>query len=146
MKRTTILKLIILFVAAVSSCKKDETYAPSIIGKWNLVDDVSYLEGNALYSGQQSNYTGTATDYYDFKEDGSLYIKKNAELDTAKYTMPKNNEVQIVYYNAGNVSFGANGAIRGTYTITNLTGNTATLTLSELTPEGEEREVIHLKR
>lgn len=135
-----------LFIIILVSCSKDGNRNALLIGKWKLINDYSYLAGSATFTGGESNYTGKSNDYFYFTQEGHFYVKKDNEQDTGTYTFPEEGQVQLIYFNLGNVSFGGNGGIRGTYIITNLTYYTATLTLSEITPEGESKEIINLKR
>jgi hypothetical protein len=140
--KSTLIILLAFFIICIVSCKKESDV--TIVGKWSIINDSSFLEGSGLFVGGGFNYKGVATDYYDFNSNGNLFIKKGNELDTAKYSLVSN-QVTIVYYSFGGITFGSNGAIRGTFKITDLNQHHLTLTLSGLTPEGEELEVIDLK-
>jgi hypothetical protein len=136
--------LIIVLCTGFISCMK--TTAPGIAGKWSVINDSSFLAGNGIFQGGGSNYIGVSSDYYDFRPDGNLYIKEETVTDTGKYNMVSVDQVKIIYLSENGTSFGPNGGIRGTYLITNHTAHNLTLTLSGLTPEGEEFEVINLKK
>jgi hypothetical protein len=136
--------LITIVCVGFLNCRKSAI--PCIVGKWNIVNDSSSLAGNAILQGGDSNYIGMASDYYDFRVNGNLYIKEGATLDTAIYTMVSANQVKITFFVFDGVSFGPTGATRGTYIMTNHTTHTLSLTLSGLTPEGEEFEMINLKK
>jgi len=136
--------LIFFLAVEMTSCKKDTS--TTIVGKWNIVNDSTFLEGNALYAGRSSNYIGVPTDYFDFSSNGNLYVKKGTSLDTAAFTLLSGNKVQLLYFSVDGITFGPTGAIRGTYDITDLTERSVKLTLSQLTPEGQNLEIINLKK
>jgi len=144
MKHTIPTSLITLMIFCIISCKKNST--ATIVARWNVVNDSTLLEGIGLVQGGHSNYKGVATDYFDFSPNGYLYEKEGIYLDTAKYSLLPNNQVQLLYYTFDGIGFGSNGAIVGPFNITLLTEHNLTLTLSGLTPEGEEFHVINLKR
>ncbi len=140
---------IICFLSIVTvfvSCSKSDTTNNSIIGNWQIINDSSSTTNSLNGFNGHSNYIGVSGDFYNFKSDGNLYIKEANSLDTGKYSMVADNETQISMFSESGVSFGTNGAIRGNFTITNLTSKTLTLTLSGLTPEGQELEIINLKK
>ena len=144
MKHIFTISLAVLIISAIISCRKN--IAVTIVGKWSLVNDSTFLAGTPILQGGSLNYIGIATDYYDFNSNGDLYIKKGNASDTAKYSVTSNNQVKFVYYSLNGTTFGSNGAIAGPYTITTHTEHNLTLTLSGITPEGEEFELINLKK
>jgi hypothetical protein len=117
----------------------------TIVGNWNLVSDSSYLEGTPIFQGGGSVYTGVATDYFVFTPGDSLYIKMGSELDTATYSLPSGDQVTFDYYTWNGHIF-PDGGISGPYNITVLTDHLMTLTLTGITPAGNEFAVINLKR
>ena len=119
MKPVTSFLIAFLFAIILISCSKSNNSSALLIGKWNLVSDYSYLEGNATFTGGESNYIGKPNDYFYFERDGNLYVKKGSEQDTGTYTFPKEGEVEFVYFTLGDVRFSGNGAIRGAYIISN---------------------------
>ena len=140
------ISLILSLIVSVISCKKTAVQTISLEGKWNIINDSSSITGSLNGFNGGSNYIGTTNDYYNFTVNGNLYINEGLSLDTATYSMDTSNQVKLVYYSANGVNFGPNGAIRGTYYITNLTAHTATLTLSGLTPEGQALQIINFKK
>ena len=55
-------------------------------GKWSLVKDST----SSSFIGPAVNiieYIGTADDYYDFKDDGKVYIRENGVYSTMAYKM-----------------------------------------------------------
>ncbi len=140
-----IISLTLLIVTEIS-CTKTNVQTNTLAGKWNIINDSSSITSSLNGFNGGSNYIGTSNDYYNFTVNGNLYINEGTSLDTATYSMVSNNQVKLVYYYANGVSFGSSGAIRGTYNITNLTAHGVTLTTSGLTPEGQELEIINLKK
>ena len=109
-------------------------------------DDSVSISGSLFGSNSVTNYIGTSNDYYNFTANGNLYINEGLSLDTATYLMVTKTQVKLVYYFENGISFGPSGGIRGTFNITNLTAHTVTLTDSGITPEGQEFQIIRLKR
>jgi hypothetical protein len=136
-----ILALIATF--CILSCKKEAT--ASIVGKWNIVNDSTFIAGTGIFQGGSSNYIGISTDYFDLTSNDSLYVKEGSELDTATYSLPSARQVTFTYYSFNGVTF-PNGGHRGPYRIKILDDHNLTLTLSGITPEGETFEIINLKR
>jgi hypothetical protein len=136
----------LLLLVIVTSCNKKDIQTNPLVGKWKIINDSSSITGSLDGANRSSNYIGTPNDYYNFTSNGNLYIGQNSSSDTGKYSLITNNQVQIIMFVEGGISFGANGGIRGTYAITNLSANTVTLTLSGLTPEGQELEILNLKK
>lgn len=132
-------------VVAAGSCKKSPATDHSLTGRWRIINDSTFLEGTPFFQGSHSNYIGVTTDYYHFTSGGNLYIREGTILDTATYTLVSCNQVTIVYYYANGTIF-PDGAIRGTYNISELTEHSVTLSLSGLTPEGQEIEIINLNK
>ena len=118
----------------------------SIVGNWQIINDLSSITNSLNGFNNHLNYIGVSGDFYNFTSDSNLYIKKANSLDTGKYSTIADNKIQIIMFSESGVNFGTNGAIRGIFTITNLTSKTLTLTLSGSTPEGQELEVINLKK
>lgn len=134
----------LVIISGIISCLKDSPV--SIVGKWNIVNDSIFLEGNQMYPGENTNYIGTQADYFNFTSDGNLYVKKGTSFDTATYHLLSDDKIELIYFSANGISFGTAGAIRGTYHIINLTAHSVSLSLSGLTPEGRQAEIINLKR
>jgi len=111
------MKKIILFATIatiiVASCsKKDSAPAgPSLIGKWSLVN-LHNLEIDNGAVIDDDNYTGTAADYVEFKNDNKVYSLIDGQIDVADYQLLPDNKVLI------------DGE---TYTIQILTANSTTL-------------------
>jgi hypothetical protein len=150
MKHTIAISTLVFMILCIISCKKDTTVTKdttaTIVAKWNVVNDSTFLEGNGIFQGGSSKYTGVATDYFDFNSNGYLYEKEGIYLDMAKYSLTSDKQVKLRYYTLNGIGFGSTGAIAGPFNITVLTEHNLTLTLSALTPEGEEFEIINLKR
>jgi len=100
MQKVSVVVILGIVLAVGAGCSKsslekanaDFTFI-SVVGKWNLVAD-STLAG----VGAQASYTirmGTTDDYWDFRDDGKVYIKEGNKLDTAGYTRYGTNEISI---------------------------------------------------
>ncbi len=145
MKRLIFIIYLALIIV-VASCNKANIQTNFLVDKWNIINDSSSITSSLNGFNGGRNYIGASSDYYNFTSDSSLYIKEGLSFDTGKYSITINNKVEIVMFSYNGMSFGPTGAIRGTFDIVNLTANTATLTLSGLTPEGQEYEIIKLKK
>jgi hypothetical protein len=133
-------------IAFEISCKKTDIQTNLLVGKWNIIEDSASITGSLNGFNSGSNFIGTSNDYYNFTANGNLYINEGLSLDTATYLMVTKTQVELVYYYDNGISFAPNGGVRGTFNITNLTAHTVTLTDSGLTPEGQELQIIRLKR
>jgi hypothetical protein len=153
-----IIAIVFVFIVfASSSCKKSPLIDfsnqnfyigndSSLIGKWNILNDSTSLQGiGPLQKDIHSNYIGAQTDYYNFTSEGNLYVKEGTNLDTCTYTFVSSNQINIVGFYVNGTEF-LGGASMGTYVIEGLTENSVTLKLSELTPDGKEIVIINLKK
>ncbi len=136
----------LLVIAFVTSCHKTNVQTNLLIGKWSIVNDSISLTDIPNGSDRGSNFIGTPTDYYDFFPNGNLYIKEGNSFDSAAYSMVGDSAVRITVFNYQGISFRPNGGILGTFSITNLTRNMATLTSSGWTPGGYELLMVNLKK
>lgn len=91
--------MILGIVAVMAGCSKskekrmyDLLFIP-VVGKWDLVTD-STLAGVGAYA-TYTIRTGTTGDYWDFRDDGKVYIKEGTLMDTAGYTRYGSNEIAI---------------------------------------------------
>jgi hypothetical protein len=118
------------------SCKK-ETVAksqPTIIGKWNLLSDTTYVLDVTDYSGQPG-------DYFDIRTNGHIYTKEGPVLDTLTYSLVSSTEMTIE-------TFGVpiNG-VPEISQITNLTAHSATINAPiQATPDGPFGRKVTLSR
>jgi hypothetical protein len=67
------------------SCKKTNDTPSSILGKWNIKIDTSFV--GSMASNHEVIYSGKSGDYFYFNSDGHLYIKENSILDTLAYKL-----------------------------------------------------------
>lgn len=86
--KTKILSIVLLISMGFIACKKESTTPErttqeKIAGKWKLQSTVS----NDFYSGTPhfNTYTGTASDYADFRNDGWVYSFVNNNYDSSAY-------------------------------------------------------------
>jgi hypothetical protein len=142
----TIIGIVTLFIVfALGSCESPLNDS-LLTGKWNIINDSTLILNDVPHQTDvHSNYIGVQTDYYNFTSDGNLYVKEGTELDTIRFTFVSNNRIKMVGYYINGINF-LYGANMGTYVIENLTGNSVTLGLSELTPQGKEIRIINLKK
>ena len=67
------------------SCKKNNDKPTSILGKWNIQIDSSFV--GAFASNHEVIYSGKPGDYFNFNSDGHIYTKEDSILDTLTYTL-----------------------------------------------------------
>ncbi len=77
-----------VFLASFSACKKkdvEKTTAEKVVGVWK-VSNFSY---NDFYSNANhfTSYTGIASDYWDFRTDGKIYLQESGVKDTVSYSI-----------------------------------------------------------
>jgi len=89
--------LLFALTIEIISCKKD--VPESINGKWSIVKDFSFIADAPPFfnAGPGSIYTGVEGDFYDFRPDGSLYIKEGAYSDTLTFNVFSFNKVTLIY-------------------------------------------------
>ena len=84
MKQKILVGLTALISFFIVSCKKNSYPAnginADITGKWNILSDSTFF--GVGIDNHPVNYTGKTDDYFDFRTDGNLYIKKSTILDT----------------------------------------------------------------
>jgi len=134
MKQIITLTVLLLGCTLYMACKKDA--GPSIKGKWNIVNDSTRITGTGGELIYHNNYIGAAGDYYDFRDDGKMYMKEGAALDTMQYEVYGNNQVRCT----------PSPGFADAYNTTLLTGNKASLTVSGLTARGQLVKLINLQR
>ena len=100
-----------LFVTACDKSRPAPPPAPSLIGKWGVVNilEKEVDNGTVVYD---DNYTGQASDYMEFKSDNTLSFSIDGFNLIINYKLLPGNKVEI----SGD-----------TLTIQNLTANSATL-------------------
>jgi len=100
-----------LFLTACDKNGPEPPPAPSLIGKWGVVNilDKEVDNGTIVYN---DNYTGQASDYMEFKNDNTLSLFIDGSNFIINYKLLPNNKVEI----SGD-----------TLTIQSLTANSATL-------------------
>jgi hypothetical protein len=100
-----------LFLTACDKDKPEQPPAPSLIGKWGVVNilEKEVDNGSVVYN---DNYTGQASDYMEFKSDNTLSFFIDGFGLIINYKLLPNNKVEI----SGD-----------TLTIQNLTASSATL-------------------
>jgi hypothetical protein len=125
----------------ISNSDKDTiSTSVTIVGLWHILKDSFYVvDAPPFYNPGDSIYSGVATDYYDFKSDGSLYRKVGNIADTLGYEILPNNQIDFVY-NKYIMLYDSLVKLKETYTITTLiqTNLTISTNISSdiLGPEG----------
>jgi len=119
--------------------------AITLSGQWKLVkDSLSYSGGET--AGAPDVYTGTASDYFEFTNDGKLYIQENGVIDTANYTINTDKTITVNYLVYNGISVNSYGSIITNFHQVNLTGTSVTLTSSVASTQGIQSRTIALKR
>ena len=120
--------------------------AITLTGQWKLVDDsISYSNGaNNGFSSEV--YNGKAADYFDFTNDGKLFIQENGVIDTANYTINADGSIVVNYLFYKGVPVNSYGSIITSFHQVNLTGTSVTLTSSVALPGGIQNRIINLTR
>jgi hypothetical protein len=135
MKQMLITMLLPCLYLGFAGCQKKEA-APSILGKWLILNDSTKITGRDSFPSSHSNFIGTASDYYDFRSDGKLYVKEDDYLDTMAYEVTGNNQVGCAPSPGFNTS----------YNISHITSSQATLIVDGFMSSGELMKIINLKR
>jgi hypothetical protein len=105
MKKYPLPILTLIIATVIFSCTKggdsSVSYPNSISGKWKVnTDSLDYGIGPVQ---KTKIYIGVAGDYFDFRNDGKLYIKEGAELDTFVYKVISQNKLQITTSNPNSI-------------------------------------------
>lgn len=113
MNLTRSMLLIVVIAVGFSlffACTRDSSRNPTqtsdsttlLTIKWKLIkDSVSnigtyyFMEGGTPYYPTAGVYFGTATDYWDFHSNGSVYIHENNQSYTSTYQLHSNNKLVI---------------------------------------------------
>jgi hypothetical protein len=92
MKIKRSLVIIVFLTLGLYACKKDES-KPSIIGKWNVVSDSTYV--GAAVNNHLVAYNGMPGDYFNFNANGSVYTKEGASLNILPYKLVSDTTIDI---------------------------------------------------
>jgi hypothetical protein len=80
-------------------------FTGDIQGSWRIVSDSIWTGAGLMDTLISKSYAGTASDYYKFAANGTLYVKEAASLDTAAYLQDKNIlKLTYTFVNNQNVS------------------------------------------
>ena len=121
--------------------------AVTLAGQWKVVkDSVTYTSGNSQTGVSSDVYKGKAADYFEFTNDGKLYIQENGAIDTANYTINTDNSLTVNYLVYNGVPVNSYGSNIVNFHPVNLTGTSVTLTSSVASPDGVQNRLIDLKR
>ncbi|HZY38101.1 MAG TPA: hypothetical protein VFE53_15705 [Mucilaginibacter sp.] len=83
MKRNDLPVVFLVFVILAGCKKGNEGTPPSIVAKWDLVNDSAVYHNTP--EGFTTNYKGQPGDYFDFRDDGKCYTKECKVYDTLSY-------------------------------------------------------------
>jgi hypothetical protein len=109
-------------------------------------DSATYSDGNGQNGVSSDVYNGKAADYFEFTNEGKLYIQENGAIDTANYTINTDKSVTINYLVYNGVPVNSYGSNVVNFRPVNLTGTSVTLTSSLVSPAGILNRTINLKR
>ncbi|MBV8390921.1 MAG: hypothetical protein JO080_14045 [Mucilaginibacter sp.] len=118
--------------------------AITLSGQWKLVKDSTGYSGGQGASG--SAYKGIAADYFEFTNDGKLYIQENGSADSATYTINTDKSITVNYLVYNGIPVTSYGAVITNFHQVNLTSVSVTLTSSVASPQGIAYRTIDLKR
>ena len=139
MKTRHLIILISSLTLCWCACKKDGNNPSSIMGKWSVVSDSTFVGVGA--GNHPVNYAGQAGDYFDFRTDGYIYTKEGTAFDTLSYKFVSNNTLTIE-------SFGATfNGVPATSTIKTWAANSLVIVSPRIfTPGGATGRTAHLAR
>lgn len=121
--------------------------AITLTGQWKLVkDSVTYSDGNGQNGVSSDVYNGKTADYFEFTNDGKLYIQENDAIDTANYTINTDKSITVNYLVYNGVPVNSYGSNVVNFQPVNLTGTSVTLISSLVSPGGIQNRTINLKR
>jgi len=148
MKNSILITISVLVLSVITSCKKAPLSPTlSVVAKWDLVTDSTYVDYSAGTDDTVGNtYMGTTGDYFNFTANGKLYVHEgNVLTDTATYTIANDKLINMVYsfYNAPVL---ASAHITGYYNINKLTDTELVLSYNVLTQGGIFGKIITLEK
>ena len=132
--------IVLAFVMAAGAGCSKKSDSPAILGKWHIIKD-STLEGIGP-NPQLTVYIGHATDIWDFRADGKVYMQKAGSWpEVEPYTL----------YSANTIAIGNFGwVINGSQTISSLqrsvAGEMIIRSSAFAPPGGTLQRVVYLKR
>jgi hypothetical protein len=105
------ISLIVISFVVIISCKKANeaitlplsnvatiSSVASVFGPWRVANGSWSITGQGEKS--YKNFTGLATDQYDFKPDGLLYIQEGNGTDTVEYNIIEGNRIVFKFKNS----------------------------------------------
>jgi hypothetical protein len=138
MKKLNQFLMVTLSVALLFACNKPAITSSTLTGKWTLLSDS--LSSGIGPSINQVYYTGQPDDYFDFRTDNKLYIKKGSAFDTLAYTITSGSTINIDTFG---IIF--NGVPEATnYTVSSTSAQLYTPFL--VNPGAYYKRVIHLSK
>lgn len=131
---------IMILAALGSGCGKSNGDGQvTIQTNWTLVSDSSYNGIGITY--YRTGHAGLASDYWDFRKDGHVYLKEGTKMDTLAYTLNSPTTITISHFG---VTINGVGVAS---TIKTLTAHEAVIQSQILIPPGGPNyRVLHLKR
>ncbi len=136
MNQCKLLIFLILGPTIIFSCSKSSNHTPGISGKWSIINDSTRFIGRDSFPSYHYNYVGQPSDYYDFRDDGLMYVKEGELLDTMPYEVLSSGQVRCTPAPGFN----------STYTTSQVTDSTANFSVRSGTPQGDLTKLIFLKK
>lgn len=120
--------------------------AITLSGQWKLMKDSISFTGGESAGATSDVYKGAAADYFEFTDDGKLFIQENGLVDTANYTINTDKSITVSYLIYNGLPVSSYGSVITNFHPVNLTGTSVTLTSLIASPAGVQSRTIDLKR
>lgn len=136
MKPNLFLPILVGICCLMAACSKDNDGA-TIKGKCNLVSDSIVVD---FPQSKHETYKGVLGDYFDFRNDGKVYVKEGAVFDTLNYALISDHSIKIQ-------GFGWNlNGVQTPSTIKHTSPNSINITTEPggITPEGPRFRSVNL--
>lgn len=120
---------------------------PALIGNWTLVSDSTYFNrGESTAFDRSSGYAAQQGDYLNITNNGYMYLKEGATIDTITYAVQTANDVQLKYAFYPNIVVNGGTGVYAELNQVNISNNTAVLGSSSVTPGGVFSRKFYLKK
>jgi hypothetical protein len=117
----------------------------SIEGDWALVSDSTTTASGATDHLAATGYNGKPGDHFNFTNDGKLYTTEGSKMDTATYTLTRDNKIVLNFTSQPDTSK-TYGASLNVFNPINLNKTFITLISAVITTEGATYRTIRLKK
>jgi hypothetical protein len=138
MKPNLFLPILTVLCSLMVACSKNND-AATIKGKWSVVSDSIAVD---FPQSKHETYKGAPGDYFDFRNDGKVYVKEAAVFDTLNYALISDHSIKIQ-------GFGWNlNGVQTPSTIKHTSPNSINITTEPgvITPEGPRFRSVNLVR